>query len=77
MQEFPYPCCAVFFDFPGGSVVEGSICSARDTGDMGSITKVGTSQEKESTTPSSILACKILWTEELGKLQFKELHMSE
>ena len=43
MQEFPYPCCAVFFDFPDGSVVEGSICNARDTGDMGSITKVGTS----------------------------------
>ena len=25
--------------------------------------------EKEMATPSSILACKILWTEELGGLQ--------
>ena len=44
-------------------------CNARDTGDVGSIPGWGRSLEKGMETFSSILACKIPWTEEPGGLQ--------
>ena len=45
--------------------------SAGNAGDSGSIPGLGRSSslEKEMTTPSSILAWKIPWTEEPGRLQ--------
>ena len=52
--------------FPGGSEVKASAC---DEGDLGSITGLGRSPEKEMATHSSILAWRIPWTEEPGGLQ--------
>ena len=52
--------------FPGGSEVKASACSA---GDLSSISGSGRSLEKEMATHSSILAWRILWTEEPGGLQ--------
>ena len=45
--------------------------SAGNAGDSGLIPGLGwsSSLEKEMTTPSSILAWKIPWTEETGRLQ--------
>ena len=52
--------------FPHGSVGKESACNA---GDLGLILGRGDILEKEMATHSSILVCKILWTEELGGLQ--------
>ena len=52
--------------FPGGSEVK---VSASNVGDPGSIPGLGRSLEKEMVTHSSILAWRIPWTEELGRLQ--------
>ena len=52
-------------DFPGGTVVRNLPANAED---VGSIPGSGQSQEEMATT-SSILVCKILWTEEAGGLQ--------
>ena len=52
--------------FPGGSEVKASACN---TGDMGSIPESGRSPEKEMAAHSSILAWRIPWTEESGRLQ--------
>ena len=52
--------------FPGGAEVKASACNA---GDLGSIPGLGRSLEKEIATHSSILAWKIPWTEEPGRLQ--------
>ena len=57
--------------FPGGSDGKESSCNA---GDMGSIPGLGDSLEKEMATHSSILAWKIPWTEESGRLQLMGLH---
>ena len=56
MQECPWipTCCAVFLDFPSGSVVKGPVCNARDTGDVGSITKVGRSPGEGITKPPPV-----------------------
>ena len=51
--------------FPGGSVGKESPCNA---GDPGLIPGLGRSPEKEMATHSSILAWRILWTEEPGWL---------
>ena len=51
---------------PGGSEVK---ASAYNVGDPGSIPGLGRSPEKEMATHSSILAWKIPWTEEPGRLQ--------
>ena len=51
--------------FPRGSVGSESACSA---GDPGSILGSGRSSGEEMATHSSILAWRILWTEEPGKL---------
>ena len=57
--------------FPDGTVDEKSTCNAGDTGDGGSIPGVGDLLEEERATYSSILACKVPWTEEPGGLQYK------
>ena len=43
-------------------------------GDSGLIPGLGRSLEKEMTTHSSILAWRILWTEEYGRLQSMGSH---
>ena len=52
--------------FPGGSEDKASACNA---GDQGLIPGLGRSLEKEMAIHSSILAWRILWTEEPGGLQ--------
>ena len=52
--------------FPGGSDGKESACNA---GDPGSIPGSGRSLEKEMATHSTILAWRIPWTEEAGRLQ--------
>ena len=52
--------------FPGGSDGKESVCNA---GDQGLILGFGRSLEKGVATHSSILAWRIPWTEEPGKLQ--------
>ena len=47
--------------FPGGS--------EDNAGDLGSIPGLGRSLEKEMAAYSSVLACRIPWTEEPGGLQ--------
>ena len=51
--------------FPGGSEVKASACKV---GDPGSIPGSGRSPEKEMATQPSILAWRIPWTEEPGRL---------
>ena len=51
---------------PGGSNGKGSACNA---GDMGSIPGFGHPLEKGMATHSSILAWRVPWTEEPGRLQ--------
>ena len=52
--------------FPVGSVVKNS---PANVGDTGSIPGLEDPLEKEKATHSSILAWKITWTEEPGRLQ--------
>ena len=52
--------------FPGGSDNKESACHA---GDLGLIPGLGRSPDGENGNPSSILACKIPWTEKPGGLQ--------
>ena len=62
---------------PGSSVCKESTCNA---GDPGSIPGLGRSPEKEMATYSSILAWKIPWMEEPGRLlsmRSQELDMTE
>ena len=56
--------------FYGGSEVKASACNA---GDPGSILGSGRSPGKGNATHSSILACRIPWTEEPGRLQSRRL----
>ena len=53
------------FSFPGGSDGKESACNA---GDLGSVPELGRSLEKGTATHSSILAWRIPWTEEHGRL---------
>ena len=55
--------------FPGGSVIENPLASARDEGLIPGL-------EKEMATHSTILAWKIPWTEESRRLQSKGLQKS-
>ena len=57
-------------DFPGGPVVKNPPANAGATGDVGLIPGSGRSLEKKMATHPSILAWRILWTEEAGGLQF-------
>ena len=52
--------------FPGSSEVKASACNA---GDQGSIPGSGRSLEKEMAPHSGILAWRVPWTEEPGRLQ--------
>ena len=52
--------------FPGGSEVKVSACNA---GDLGSIPGLGRSPGERNGNPLSILAWRIPWTEEPGRLQ--------
>ena len=54
--------CSVFLSFPGSSVGKESACNAGDLDQEDPL-------EKETATHSSILAWRILWTEELDGLQ--------
>ena len=70
----------VFQGFPRGSVDKELACNAGDAGDMGLIPWLGRSPEEGMATHSSILAWRIPWTEEPGRLQStgrKELDMTE
>ena len=55
--------------FPGGSVVKNLPVCARYAGDMDSFPGLGRSSGKGNGNTVSILAWKIPWTEELGRLQ--------
>ena len=57
--------------FPGGSDGKASAYNAYHVGDPGSIPGSEDLLEKEMATHSSILAWKIPWTEEPGRLQSK------
>ena len=59
--------CLVSMDFPGGSNSKESACNV---GDLGSIPGQEEPLEKGMATHSSILAWRIPWTEEPGRLQF-------
>ena len=56
----------VTWDFPGGSAVKKSACNA---GDPGAIPGSGRSPGEGNGYPLNILAWKIPWTEEPGRLQ--------
>ena len=56
----------MFLGFPSGSDGKESACNEEDPG---SIPGLGRSPEEEMATHSSILACRIPWTEEPGGLQ--------
>ena len=55
--------------FLGGSVGKKFTCNVRDKGDVGSIPVLEDPLEEGMATHSSILAWRILWTEEPGGLQ--------
>ena len=55
--------------FPGGTVVKNLPANAGDSGDMGLISGSGRSLEEEMATHSNVLARKVPWSEEPGKLQ--------
>ena len=60
----------LYLSFSGGSDGKESACNAED---LGSFPGLGRSRwEKEMTSHSSILAWRISWTEEPGRLQFME-----
>ena len=66
--------------FLGGSVGKETACSAGDAGDMSLIPGSGRSLEKGMATHFRILAWRIPWTEEPGRLQsigHKELDMTK
>ena len=58
-----------YLHFPGGSVVKNPPASAGASGDAGLIPESGRSLEKEMATHSNILAWRIPWPEEPGRLQ--------
>ena len=63
-----YVCIYVYIGFPAGSVVKNPPANAGDLRDVCSIPGLGRSLEGEMAIHSSLLACKILWTEEPGGL---------
>jgi len=62
--------------FPGDSVVNNLPANAGDTRDISSIPGSGRFLEKEMATHSSILAWKIPWIEETGRLQVQGITKS-
>ena len=74
MQIYSYKCTYLYtyiylLGFPGGSVVKNP---PANSGDAGSISGLRRSPGDRNGNHSSILACKIPWTEEPGKLQSME-----
>ena len=67
-HTYVYNVCG-YWDFSGGSVVKESACSAGATEDEGLIPGLGRSPGEGMATHSSVLACRIPWTEELGRLR--------
>ena len=55
--------------FPGDTVVKNPPANARDTRDAGSIPGLGRFPRVENGTPSCIIAWKLPWTEDPGRLQ--------
>ena len=55
--------------FPSSAVVKNPPANAGDAGDLGSFPGSGDPLEEEMATYSSILAWRIPWTEEPGRLQ--------
>ena len=55
--------------FPDGKVVKNPPANAGNAGDLGSVPGSGDPLEEEMATYSSILAWRIPWTEEPGRLQ--------
>ena len=60
--------------FPHGTSGKEPACHCRRYKNHGSVPELGRSLEDGMTTLSSILTCKIPWTEEPGELQFTGLH---
>ena len=56
------------FTFPGGTSVKNLPAIAGDTREVGSIPGSGRSPEEGLATHSSILAWRVPWTEEAGRL---------
>ena len=56
-------------DFSGGSDDKASAYNAGDIRDVGSIPELGRSLEEDMATHSSVLAWRIPWAEEPGRLQ--------
>ena len=59
------------WSFPGGSDGKESACSAGDLGSTPGQPDQEDPLEKGMATHSSILAWRILWTEELSRIQFR------
>ena len=62
----------IFWDFPGASVDKESPAFQETQADSGSVPRLGRKEdplEKEMAVHSSILAWRIPWTEDPGKLQ--------
>ena len=64
-----FPSLLTHLGFPGGSVRKESACNARD---LGLIPGSGRSPGEGNGYHSCILAWRIQWTEEAGRLQFME-----
>ena len=60
--------------FPGGSAVKNPLAGGGDIRDSGSIPGLGKAPGGGHGNPSRILAWRIPWTEEPGRLQSIELH---
>ena len=62
-------CCITNLGFPGSSVGKEPTCNVRDTGDAGSVPGSRRSSGGGHETYFNILAWRIPWTEEPGRLQ--------
>ena len=60
--------------FPSGSAGKNLLAKAGDTGDMGSIFRLGRSLEEGMATHSKIIVWRIPWTVEPGRLQSTGSH---
>ena len=62
-------CLLAGWGFPGGEVVKNLLANTGDIRDVGSILGWEEPLEEVMATHSSVLACKIPWTKEPGRLQ--------
>ena len=63
--------------FAGGAMVKNPLADPGDAGDTGSIPRSGTFPKEKMATHSSILAWRIPWTEEPGRIQSMGLQRVE